>query len=562
MNFRLAFLILLLTATGVLCGQHVTDNFKKDISYLASDELGGRLTGSAGEKLSAEYIAASFKAAGLKPYHDTTFQTFDIVRLRIATSQCQFKMYIGDEHSDFAQEFKLFEDYYPVSESSNTDSASAEILYVGYGIEAEKDGHNDYEKLDAEQMKGKIFAIKVGYPGDDTMPHSALAAYAGLANKIKTAKSHGAVGVIFTPGSKQAGEPKGELDRNGQTYGIPAVYFKKPIDANLHMSAKLKMVIGAPTASAHNVYGYRNNHKRNTVIICAHHDHLGLNEYNNSLYKGPQAIHNGADDNASGVAAMLQLARDLKGRKYKKNNYLFVAFSGEELGLLGSKYFVQNSPIPMNKINYVVNIDMLGRLDSSKRTLIINGTGTSPVWEKSLSKTTADSNLIRIHKSESGLGPSDHASFYLEGVPVLHFFTGQHQDYHKPSDDEEKINYAGMEASYQVMLQVIKATNKAGKLPFTKTKDVQPGRTRFKVTLGVMPDYSFTGEGMRLDAVTEGKAAAKAGLMKGDIVIRLGDYPVNNVQDYTSALGKFNKGDKTTVTYMRDDTSRTTEIEF
>jgi hypothetical protein len=307
---------------------------------------------------------------------------------------------------------------------------------------------------------------------------------------------------------------------------------------------------------------YKNNHKRRTVIICAHHDHLGLNEYGNSLYTGPQAIHNGADDNASGVACMLQLARDLKGRKYRKNNYLFIAFSGEELGLLGSKFFIEHSPVPLEKVNYVVNIDMLGRLDSLKKTLIINGTGTSPTWVKSLSKVKADTTLVKIITSESGLGPSDHASFYLQDIPVLHFFTGQHEDYHKPSDDENKINYSGMVNCYDVILKTIAASNKAGKLSFTKTKDVQPGRSAYKVTMGVMPDYAYSGKGMRLDAVSEGKSGSDAGLKKGDVVVKLGSWVVSGVEDYMSALGHFEKGDKTTVTVLRGEENITLDLEF
>jgi hypothetical protein len=239
-----------------------------------------------------------------------------------------------------------------------------------------------------------------------------------------------------------------------------------------------------------------------------------------------------------------------------------VAFSGEELGLLGSKYFVSHCPVPLNSINYVINIDMLGRMDTVKHTLIVNGTGTSPSWNTALDNIKIDSNQIRIVKSESGLGPSDHASFYLENIPVLHFFSGQHSDYHKPSDDEDRINYKDMVVATEVIKKTIQQTRKMGKLEFTKTKDVQPGSRQFKVTMGVMPDYSFAGPGMRIDAVTEGKPAALAGLTKDDVVVKLGDWDVSTVQDYTKALSHFNKGDKTQVTVIRNGSKQTFDIAF
>jgi aminopeptidase YwaD len=536
-------------------------HFKTDITYLASEKLEGRLAGSPGDKLSAEYIAAEFAKAGLKPWQGTTLQSFDIVQLRIATNKCRFQMYMDDPNTDFAQSFTLYEEFFPVSESSNNDSTVGAMVHCGYGLEVPTMGINSY--ADAGDVKGKICVIQLGFPGDDTAVHSPLAPYAELAQKVKTALSHGASGVIFIPGSARAEVPKGELQRNAQTFDIPVIYFKKTLPPKIHLSAKIVVNIAAPGSKAYNVLGYKNNRKKRTVIICAHHDHLGHNEFNNSLHTGPQAIHNGADDNASGVATMLELARNMKGRKYKKNNYLFVAFSGEEIGLLGSKYFIQNVPVETKtKFNYVVNMDMVGRMDSNKNALMINGVGTSPTWPLVLQKIAYDSNQVHLVTSESGLGPSDHATFYLEGIPVLHFFTGQHMDYHKPNDDEEKINYDGMYKTYSIIVKTIAATNRSGKLVFTKTKDIQPGRRSFKVTMGVMPDYSFNGVGMRIDGVTDGKPAQKAGLLKGDIITQLGEWHIANVQDYMKALGTFEKGSKTKVLILRDGVSQTVEIEF
>ncbi|MBS3913216.1 MAG: M20/M25/M40 family metallo-hydrolase [Bacteroidetes bacterium] len=536
------------------------NHFKSDIVYLSSDALEGRLAGSNGDKLSAAYISEEFKKAGLQTWNGSYFQTFDIVKLRLATGKCKFEMSMNDPNASFHQQFVLFEEFFPISESKNMDSVVAPLMHCGYGIEADTYGWNDYKNL--TDLEGKIFIIQMGFPGDDTARHSPLSAYAEISQKLKAAQAHGAKGVIFIPGSRAAEVPKGELQRNASTMDFPVIYFKKLLPSQLELRAKIIVNIAAPAAPAYNVIGYKNNHKKRTVIICAHHDHLGYNEFGNSLYTGPISIHNGADDNASGVAAMLELARTMKGRKFKKNNYLFIAFSGEELGLLGSKYFIKNGGIKPEQINYVVNMDMVGRMDSVSHTLMVNGVGTSPVWNENLKKLKIDTTGLHIVTSESGLGPSDHASFYLEGIPVLHFFTGQHSDYHKPDDDESKINYNGMYKTYAYIYDVVKVTNKSGKLPFTKTKDVQAGRRAFKVTMGVMPDYTFTGSGMRIDGVSDGKPAQKAGLQKGDIITKLGDFSISNVQDYMKALGNFEKGMKTNVEVFRGIEKKTFEIEF
>ncbi|MBL7811097.1 MAG: M20/M25/M40 family metallo-hydrolase [Bacteroidetes bacterium] len=533
------------------------EHFKADISYLSSDALEGRVTGSPGEKLSAEYIAKSFAEAGLKPLKGQTFQTFEIVKLRIATNACDLSMSVGENRN---VHMSLFTDYYPLSPTGNNDSCTAELADCGYGLFSDSLKRDDFSPLG--DIKGKIFIIRMGYPGDYEDSTSPLAAIADIDSKVQAAMKFHPAGILFVPGSEKAGSPSGELKRNASTYGIPIFYMKREINALPMVKMTMKSVIAMPKATGHNVLGYRNNKKKNTVVICAHHDHLGYNEYGGSRYTGPQAIHNGADDNASGVAAMLELARTLKGRKYKKNNYLFMAFSGEELGLVGSKFFTRNPLVDLKKINYVVNIDMLGRLDSQRRTMTVYGTGTSPAWKGALTALRTDTSRIKINTEESGLGPSDHASFYLENIPVLHFFTGQHEDYHKPSDDEYKINYEGMCNAWDVMLQMIVAGNKAGKLTFTKTKDVQQGRSQFKVSMGVMPDYTFEGKGMRLDGVSAGKPAEAAGLLRGDIITKMGEHEVGSVRDYMSALGKFNKGQKIVVTFLRGGETLTREVQL
>jgi hypothetical protein len=298
--------------------------------------------------------------------------------------------------------------------------------------------------------------------------------------------------------------------------------------------------------SVKNVLGYIGNGAATTVVIGAHYDHLGYGD-EGSLNTGTKAIHNGADDNASGTAALLQLAKSLNG-KHKNNNYLFIAFSGEEKGLWGSNYYSKNSTIPISTVNYMINMDMVGRLAENK--LAIYGTGTSPVWNELLKKVIPDT--IKLTKTESGVGPSDHTSFYLKDIPVLHFFTGQHEDYHKPSDDVEKINFNGMVAVIDFIEKVVSELDNDGKLAFTKTKEEDKANTpAFKVTLGVMPDYMFSGKGMQISAVREGKPAAKAGLLAGDIVIKIGKTNVTDMQTYMQALSLYKSGDKVKVVALR-----------
>jgi hypothetical protein len=297
-----------------------------------------------------------------------------------------------------------------------------------------------------------------------------------------------------------------------------------------------------------NVIGYLDHGAPSTVVIGAHYDHLGMGGFGSLSFSGP-AIHNGADDNASGVAGLLYLAEVCK-KRFRENNFLFIAFAGEERGLLGSNYFVKHPTVDLETVNYMLNMDMIGRLKQDK-TLAVNGVGTSPQWESSLESMNLEG--LKLVKSASGVGPSDHTSFYYEGVPVLHFFTGQHEDYHKPSDDVERINFDGLETVARYIANIIGSLDDDGRLEFQETQDsTQTVRSDFKVTLGVMPDYLFTGEGMRIDGVRPDRPAANAGMVKGDIVLQMGEVKVMNMMSYMEALGEFSPGDTVVIIIERD----------
>lgn len=515
----------------------IKKNLKQHISILASDDFEGRETGSEGEKKAYQYLSDEFNKLGLKPMGNQGFlQPFMFTRGKLYGEGTVFMLN--------GKKYHLHEDYVPVNYPYNGMVNGLPCVKVGYGISAPELKYNNYKKKRfRKKIMGKVFVMELSTP-DGISPHSKFAAHASLSKRVELALKHGANAVIFVNSDKNIDKPE-ELLKEVEGAEIPVVFAKGMAYKTLMDGTVAEAVIGVDTrkdeATGHNVAALLDNNAFFTVVIGAHYDHLGWGS-EGSLHREGRAIHNGADDNASGTAALIELARMLQLSEDKRSNYLFVAFSGEERGLLGSKFFVKNSPVEFRKMSYMLNMDMVGRLKPVERVLIINGTGTSPKWDEALKTISVDS--IKIKTSEGGIGPSDHTSFYLDSIPAIHFFSGTHPDYHKPGDDENKINYDGQISIMKIMLSLIHELNDDGKIPFTKTKDTSMGDTpRFKVTLGVVPDYTFEGEGMRIDGVTEGKPASKAGLQRGDIVIQLGDHKVFDMTSYMKALGMFNKGD-------------------
>ena len=320
-------------------------------------------------------------------------------------------------------------------------------------------------------------------------------------------------------------------------------------------------VHGTPTGpkiTGRNVVAVLPGQGEGTIYIGAHYDHWGWGG-EGSLYRGADsAIHNGADDNASGVAAVLELARRFHDNPLQ-NTVVFIAFSGEEMGLWGSNAFAKEHLGAFPAPRFMINMDMVGRLNA-ERQLAVYGTGTSPLWDGLLDEqNTFD---FRLKREVSGVGPSDHTSFYLADIPVLHFFTGQHEDYHRPSDDWDKINYAGLADVVDYIEGIVRSADALGELPFSKTKDQSEDTPRFKVTLGVVPDYLYSDPGMRIDGVSEGRPAAKAGLQKGDIVTQMGDQTITSMMDYMKALSTFTKGQTVPVTVKRVDAVLTVDVTF
>ena len=318
---------------------------------------------------------------------------------------------------------------------------------------------------------------------------------------------------------------------------------------------------GGTPSSGMNVAAFLNNRASNTIIIGAHFDHLGLGKDGNSLDSTAKgSIHNGADDNASGTAGVIALAEYFATNQRKeKFNFLFICFSGEELGLIGSKKFCEQPTIDFSTVNYMINMDMIGRLNDSTKKLIIYGVGTAKEWVTLIDKLPG---YFSVKTDSSGIGPSDQTSFYLKNIPVLHFFTGQHNDYHKPGDDYSKINFEGEKEILNYIIRLIAKTEELPKLEFQQTKNPNAEIRNFKVTMGVMPDYTFEGTGMRIDGVIEGRAASKAGIEKGDIVIKMDDRNITNLNDYMKALHAFDKGQTIQLVVIRNETELKLNLTF
>jgi len=540
----------------------VLDQMRYDVQYLASDLLEGRDTGTKGERLAADYIIQKMSSIGLMPYGDSARYeqafTFAGEPLLGAAQALQ----VGRQRP------KVKDEWYPLAFSGN-GSVLSTILRCGYGIQAPELGRSDYEGIDP---KGKCVALLVGSP-DGIHPHSKFLAYHDLQARALKAVELGAVAVLFYNDDKEVEDPSGVLRARITSVGVPVAFLKGDLYKDGLKDGDpfaVTVDIERPTMTGHNLIGLLDNGKENVVVIGAHYDHLGFGD-EGSLHRGEPAIHNGADDNASGVATMLQLARDLAEMdEARANDYLFIAFSGEEKGLFGSNYWTKHPTLPIATLNFMINLDMVGRLDTANH-LAISGTGTSPVWDSVLTdlrtpvriqgKVNADT--LSIKTSAGGVGPSDHTSFYLQGVPAIHFFTGAHSDYHKPSDDEPLINYPGMLRVTRFIESLIVKLNDDGKLTFTKTADADSASTpRFKVTLGVVPDYMFDGKGMRIDGVTDGKPAAAAGLKTGDVVVKLGALDVTDMMSYMKALGQFAHGDHAKVVVLREGKEVEADVTF
>lgn len=520
----------------------LVDHLKNHVGYLASDELKGRRAGEEGETLAANYVVSKFKEIGLIPKGDN-----------------------GDYLQSFSiNDGKLISPSTQLNINGTVLTTGTDFFPLAYSIKGSVKG----EVSPGLHEKGQPWMIDLAEALEEnkTNPHFDINNL--ISEKIKSAKQGGANFILLYNSTKGDDVLKFDAkDRSEQSVLPVAFLTSRGRDKVIKESTdtyNVEATVGVETKyrKSKNVVGYLDNQAQYTVVIGAHFDHLGLGEDGNSMIRGGEpAIHNGADDNASGTSAMIELAFQLKGNKAKHYNYLFIGFSAEELGLNGSKHFVENPTISLNSVNYMINMDMVGRMNDSTKTITVGGYGTSPSWQNMIAAVKKKSFSIKF--DSSGTGPSDHTSFYRKDIPVLFFFTGLHTDYHKPSDDADKINYVGVAQIVRFIQDMIENDKTPNKLVFTKTREQQTSTsTRFTVSMGIMPDYSYGGTGVRVDGVTDNRPAKKAGILGGDIVKQLGDFKTSSVEAYMQALSKFKKGDKTTAVVSRGDKELTFEIQF
>jgi Peptidase family M28/PDZ domain/PA domain len=578
---------------------------REDVTYLAADEREGRGPGTRGIEEAADYISFVFRSAGLKPAPgaDGYFQPFSIGSLPTLGS-AQELAFQGPSDKRLDGRFRT--DFTPLAIGIGETLKGVPVVFAGYGItakdESRKLDYDDYAGIDA---KGKAVLILRREPQDedDKSPFDGrrTSRFATFQHKATNAFQHGAAAVLLVNDRLAVKDKKDELlkfeDAGTQPYsklpflmltrefadkvlaaaGHPALpTLEEQIDADLKPRSRVLdgWTLGAQVElqlneiRTKNVVGVLEGagpHAEETVVIGGHYDHLGHGGlFSGSLAPLSRDIHNGADDNASGTAMVLELARRMAARRDPPpRRVVFMAFSGEERGLLGSQYYARHPLFPLSSTVMMFNCDMVGRLND-KDELTMIGTGTSPGLE-ALVDVLGKSSGLKIKKVSGmtdGFGGSDHQSFYPHDIPVLFAFTGVHRDYHRPTDDSNRINYAGMAriADYLelLVLDVLRRperpayTRLAGRRESRGAAD--PARMGSSVYLGTMPDYAATSEqGMKIQGVSEGSPADKGGLKSGDIIIGLGDKKVGTIYDYMEALGTHKPGDEVDVTVKRDD---------
>ena len=551
MVFRTATL-LILTAVALPATAHkkgdrkMEKQLQTDITYLASDSLEGRRTGTDGERKAADYIESRYKKLNINGYKGQYRYAFHFTYGKeiAPLTQIRFNNTL----------VRLNDEAFPLPYSSST--------------------HVVNDVLPEVTEQGNIWMVPLySDKAESENPHFDCDKH--MYEYAREAKRGGALGVVFydSYGSKFAPEfnKKDEYDQ----LELPVIYLKhegyeKVIKLNDNPGNKTGINIDLLTAvvktqrTGTNIAAYIDNGAKYTVVIGAHYDHLGFGEDGNSLHANAakeHQVHHGADDNASGTAALMEVAKWVKSKKLKHYNYLFIHFSGEELGLFGSKAFVKDQKIDSTQVAYMLNMDMVGRLNDSTHALTLGGVGSSPSWESVVKMGSED---FKLTIDSSGVGPSDHTSFYHAGIPVLFLFTGTHKDYHKPTDIASSINYPGEVEVIKFAEQVITKLDKENVKPaYTVTKQTSTGgRSKYKVTMGIMPDYSFQEGGVRVDGVSDGKPASKAGVKAGDIIIQLGEVKILSMQSYMEALGKLTPGEKTEVKLKRDGNELALPIEF
>jgi aminopeptidase YwaD len=575
-HFLLALILISCSGTGkkAVTTSELTDHIK----YLSSDSLKGRMTGSAGDSLAASYIRNRLSSYGFVPLSGDGFQRFKVTDKVIPGPNNSMKI------NNIS--FKSGEDFLPFSFSENV-SVEANVVFNGYGFNINTDSlkWNDYDKTN---VKGKWVLVLRGDPDPDNTMNK-YAPYSSDRNKALTAKDMGAAGILLVAGETIDKDDKFDpLAKNEFSVGIPAFRIKRAVADKILIKSKLSIadlekklnkslkpgsftagiILFASSDIIHEFANTRNvvmllpgedkKLKNEYIIMGAHFDHLGMGGTGSSSRKADTvAVHHGADDNASGVAMMLELAQKFAFTKGSHNRSIIcIAFTGEERGLDGSRYFVDNPGIDLSKVDIMLNYDMVGRLNATK-DMQINGVGTAEGL-KERAVALCDTNLLKLNFTEAGSGPSDHSSFYSKEIPVLFFTTMPHDDYHTPSDTWDKINYKGMVTESDLIYKMASGfACDTLKLHFREAgpkTDASRNYRRRGATLGIMPDFAgVVKNGLRVDQVTKGGPGANGGMQKNDIITSINGKQVNNIYDYMARMQQVKKGQIISVEVLRNN---------
>jgi hypothetical protein len=606
-RFHLLLTLILLALLSPASAQEAVSPPKVDINsltehvyYLASDELEGRQAGTPGCNAAAEYIAGYFDSVGLLPFaksYDefaTYFQQFRIAsNITLGTEN-----HLSISSPDGVYEASVSTDFLPFGFSSN-GTADAAVVFVGYGITAPEYDWDDYADLD---VTDKIVFCLRGEPGqnetDSPFRGDQPTLYSSLRWKALNTKAHGAIGLIAVTGPANLAE--GEEDkligleqkRTLADIGIPVIQVTQDIASKLWstMDAPLAMYqaemdrhmmpfgaelagisvfvtvdLAKDYATTSNVIGCLpgndSGHPDEWVIIGAHYDHLGWGIEGSRNQSGQREIHNGADDNASGTAGVMELARMFAASERPARSILFICFSAEEIGTLGSEYYAESPIVPLDKTSAMINMDMIGRVSTVDGDLLctMQGEESAGEWPEILPERTPD-GAVALKSMPNPIGGSDFTSFYMRDIPVLNFFSGAHEDYHRPSDDADRINYEGMAsvvaAVYEIALDV---ADWPTKLTFVRAEtgprqvsDDEGNAPTYTVYLGTIPDFMHTDGGFWIQGVIQGSPAEAAGLLAGDQILKFGDYDITDIYTYTDALGHFQPGDEVRITIIRN----------
>lgn len=567
-----------------------SDAYQQHVNYLASDELEGRMTGTEGDRLAAQYIQKHFHNFGLKPlFGESYLQDFPFDAEKKHGDNNFFTLTKKGNEKDL----DFNEDFSTITYSDNITFTGG-VVFVGYGISAPNLEWDDYEGID---VTGKAVLVMRNSPEPDE-PHSKFSRASSMRFKASVAKDKGASAIIFVNGHYpenvtdefiitrfDRGSPIKDLavvqisrnltDEIFQSQNLSFSDYqkemnekKKPSSFNIdNISVKITTEVQTVKNYGQNVAGYLPGNdpilKDEFIIIGAHHDHIGWGDFGTMFQGSSREIHNGADDNASGTAGVIELARQFSSVKDKiRRSIIFMTFSGEELGLIGSQYFTQNSPVKLENVVSMFNLDMIGRIND-ENTLILNGTGSSSIWHDLFNELN-NNNYFQLSFNDDSFSSSDHASFYSKEIPVVFFFTGIHGDYHRPTDTAEKIN---SEKAVSILNFIFNAATKIDqndeRPDYIKVeRSSTGGAMSFRVYVGVIPDYSSSPEGFKISGVNPNSPAEKAGLRGGDIITQIGEKKINDIYDYTYVLSDHNPGDKVELRFLREGKQQISELEF